>query len=185
VDVARAFLGIAPDPALRERLAALGERLRAHFPYAALRWIAPANYHLTLVFLGQTPLADIARIRTCVARVAASLAPSSYRLDAVRPFPGARAPRVIAAIPDDASGLLAWQQPLAAALGEEGFAIERRAYRPHLSLARWRGRSGCPPTADFPLGLEACATELHLYESRDGRYVPLFTLPCAGAVSGV
>ena len=56
MDVARTFLALDPDEALRAGLAALGERLRAHFRYAAVRWTAPANYHFTLVFLGQVVL---------------------------------------------------------------------------------------------------------------------------------
>ena len=110
MDVARTFLALAPDAALRERLAALGARLRVHFPYAALRWSVPANYHLTLVFLGRVALADIARIRVCVAPVAAALQPFRFRLGAVRAFPSARSPRVIAALPDDPAAFLAWQQ---------------------------------------------------------------------------
>ncbi|MBK8990239.1 MAG: RNA 2',3'-cyclic phosphodiesterase [Gammaproteobacteria bacterium] len=184
MDVARAFLALDPDEALRAGLAALGEPLRAHFPYAAVRWSAPANYYFTLVFLGQVALADIPRIQACVTPVAAALPPFRYRLGAVRPFPTARSPRVIAALPADASGFLAWQQALAAALAGAGFAIERRPFRAHLSLGRWRSRSGCPPTADFALDLEGSATQVCLYESREGRYWPLFNAPCRGSDPG-
>ncbi|MBK6277256.1 MAG: hypothetical protein IPF57_03550 [Gammaproteobacteria bacterium] len=108
MDVARAFLALDPDEALRAGLAALGEPLRAHFPYAAVRWTAPANYHFTLVFLGQVALADIPRIQACVTPVAAALPPFRYRLGAVRrsPLRALRA-RVIVALPADASGLTA------------------------------------------------------------------------------
>jgi len=178
VDLARTFLAITPDEALRERLAALGPELRAHFPYQAARWIAPANYHFTLVFLGRTALAELPRIEDCVTRVAATLVPFRYRLASVRAFPSARSPRVIAALPAQTEGFLAWQQPLAAALAGAGFAIERRAYRPHLTLGRWRGRSGCPQIEDLALDLEANAGAIHLYESREGRYWPLFERAC-------
>jgi 2'-5' RNA ligase len=181
VDVARTFLALDPDEALRERLAAAGAGLRAHFPYTQLRWIAPANYHFTLVFLGHVAVADVARIHARVAALAPGMAPFAYRLVAARAFPSARSPRVIAALPDAAAGFLAWQQPLAAALAEEGFAVERRPYRPHLTLARWRGRSSCPDSGDFPLDLAGSAAEIRLYESREGRYWPLFSLPCGGA----
>ena len=184
MDVARTFLALDPDEALRAGLAALGERLRAHFPYAAVRWTVPANYHFTLVFLGQVAVADIARIQACVTPVAAALVPFRYRLGAVRPFPSARAPRVMAALPADATGFLAWQEPLAAALAAAGFAIERRPYRAHLSLGRWRSRSACPATGDFALDLEGSATQVCLYESREGRYWPLFSAPCRGSSAG-
>lgn len=184
MDVARTFLALDPDEALRAGLAALGERLRAHFPYAAVRWTVPANYHFTLVFLGQVAVADIARIQACVTPVAAALVPFRYRLGAVRPFPSARAPRVMAALPADAAGFLAWQPPLAAALAAAGFAIERRPYRAHLSLGRWRSRSACPATDDFALDLEGSATQVCLYESREGRYWPLFSAPCQGSSAG-
>lgn len=184
MDVARVFVALDPDQPLRAGLAALGKRLREHFPYAAVHWTRPENYHFTLVFLGQVAVAEIPRIQACVTPVAATLAPFRYRLAAVRPFPSARAPRVMAALPEDAAGFLAWQQPLAAALAAAGFAVERRPYRAHLSLGRWRSRAACPATDDFELDLEGHATGVLLYESREGRYWPLFGADCRGSGGG-
>lgn len=184
MDVARVFVALDPDEPLRAGLAALGKRLREHFPYPAVHWTRPENYHFTLVFLGQVAVAEIPRIQACVTPVAATLAPFRYRLAAVRPFPSARAPRVMAALPEDAAGFLAWQPPLAAALAAAGFAVERRPYRAHLSLGRWRSRAACPATDDFALDLEGSATGVLLYESREGRYWPLFGAACHGSGGG-
>ncbi|MCG3171026.1 MAG: RNA 2',3'-cyclic phosphodiesterase [Pseudomonadales bacterium] len=180
MDLIRAFLAIDPGEALRARFAALGHALGAHFPFPTLRWTQPQDYHLTLVFLGQVRLGEIVRVHDCVAQVAATLAPVRYRFDRVCAFPDPRAPRVIAALPSDPQPLKQWQAPLAALLADAGFAIERRAYRPHLSLARWKGRGSCAQEADFALDLGAEARAITLYQSRGGHYLPLFSERCAG-----
>ncbi len=170
----RCFLAIDPGAVLRARLAAL----TARFSSSALRWLAPEDYHLTLVFLGQVRVDEVVRIRGCVAAVTPTLAPLHYRLAVARAFPDAHKPRVLAALPDDPQSFLSWHAPLAATLAQAGFAIEHRAYRPHLSLARCKGRPADAQPADLALDLEGEARAVTLYESRGGHYWPLFRERC-------
>jgi len=178
VGLIRCFLAIDPGAALRARLVALHAALAARFPSPALRWIAPEDYHLTLVFLGQVRVDEVVRIRECVAAVTPTLVPLRYRLAVARAFPDAHKPRVLAALPDDPQPLLRWHAPLAFTLAQAGFAIEHRAYRPHLSLARWKGRPADAQPADLALELDGEARAVTLYESRGGHYWPLFRERC-------
>lgn len=178
MDLIRCFLAIDPGERLRARLAALQGLLAAHFPFPVLRWIAPSDYHLTLVFLGQVRVREIERIHDCVARIGVKLPPLHYRLVSARPFPDGRRPRVIAALPEDTRPFQRWQEPLADALGEAGFAVERRPYRAHLSLGRWKSRTACAQRDEFALDLEGMADAVTLYESRGGHYFPLFAERC-------
>lgn len=180
MDLIRVFVAIDPGDEARARLAAAREMLATHFAFPAVRWIEPRDYHLTLVFLGQVRMSEITTIHAEVAAVAAMLTPFRYRLGAARVFPDAQRPRVIAAMPVDPHAFQQWQAPLAERLSVAGFAIERRAYRPHLTLARWKSRHECPQQADLPLLAEGEARALTLYESRGGHYHVLFSERCTG-----
>ena len=184
MELIRCFLAIDPGESLRARLAALRGALAAHFSFPALRWVQPSDYHLTLVFLGQVRADEIERIHACVALLAPELHSLRYRLASVQAFPDVHRPRVVAALPADPQPFLCWQEPLAAALAGVGFSPERRAYRPHLSLGRWRSRLPCPQQEGFDLALDAEADAITLYESRGGHYQPLFRECCAQGCSG-
>lgn len=181
MDLIRVFVAIDPGEAVRTRFAAAREALAAHFTFPAVRWIEARDYHLTLVFLGQVRMSEITTIHAEVAAVAATLAPFRYQLDVACAFPDARRPRVIAALPADPDPFLRWQAPLAERLSAAGFAIERRTYRPHLTLARWKSRRECPQQAALSLLAEGEARALTLYESRGGHYHALFSERCTGA----
>lgn len=89
----RLFAGIALESAVKRRLAALAERLRAR-GFAA-RFEAADKYHLTLAFLGWVePLRLDAILHALEAAVAAHQ-PFELRLDRLGAFPHERRPRVV------------------------------------------------------------------------------------------
>lgn len=184
MDLIRCFLAIDPGENLRTQLGSLQGALATHFPFPALRWTQPRDYHLTLVFLGQVRPAEIVVIRQCVAGVAPELQPFRYRLVMACAFPDVHRPRVIAALPADPQPFRHWQQPLFCALAEAGLAPEHRPYRPHLSLGRWKSRASCPQQQGLGLGLEAEAVAVTLYESRGGHYQALFSSACTRGGAG-
>jgi len=181
LDLLRTFLAIAPGDALRARIEGLVAGLPACFGSSGLRWVRPENYHLTLVFLGATRPGSLPPLREAVAAVAARLRPVRFVFDRVEPFPRTARPRVLALLPRDPEPLRAWQAPLAEALVPLGFPAEPRAFRPHLSLARVRGRPGSGTSPVVTVHLEAEARDIVLFESAGGAYRPLFGIPCAAA----
>lgn len=184
MELIRTFLAVPPDDALQARLAALMPRAGAAEAATArgtdaLRWAEPSGLHLTLVFLGATRVAQIEALCAQVSSLARRLSAFAYALAGPVLFPDARRPRVLALEPVDGSGFHAWQRPLAVLCEEAGFAREARAYRPHLSLARVKR---APPVAMAALRepLPGIASQIVLYESRGGRYTPLFRAACEG-----
>jgi len=127
----RLFLAIAFPPALREALAADTAAVRDGF--AKARFADPALYHLTLAFLGEVPqprAADvIAAMKACRA------APFSLSIGALGRFRGREGDTVWRAVSADAE-LFCLQRTLSGELRNRGFALEARAYSPHLTLAR-------------------------------------------------
>jgi len=145
---------------------------------SAARWIAPANYHLTLVFLGANREDSLPALRERLSPVVAGFRPFRYALRGPVLFPDAGKPRVLALLPEDPLPFADWQTAVAAVCGALDFTLESRPFRPHLSLARIRrpGPAGLPAVKP---GLEGVAEQVRLYRSEGGVYTPLFTLACA------
>jgi 2'-5' RNA ligase len=133
----RAFVGI-PLPG---QLAA--EYLAAQRALAALRdvkWVEPANLHLTLKFLGQVPRASVPLLGQALERAAARGQPAVLEPGRLTAFPNDRAARVIVVELADASGAVGrLQADVERELAALGHPPEDRAFRTHVTLGRLRG----------------------------------------------
>ena len=133
----RLFFALLPDTAARRALAALAHDLARETGGRATR---AENLHLTLAFLGRVPQSRVAQVEAAGARAAATAEPFMLELDRVGVF---RSAGVAWAGPREvAPALRQVFATLSAALHEAGFAVEARAFHPHLTLAR---RSARPP----------------------------------------
>lgn len=134
----RAFVAIELPPTVKETLAGVVAELKAA-GISGLRPVRPEGVHLTLKFLGDVPADRIGAIGDAAGRAAARHAPFALSLSGAGAFPGGRAPRVLwAGIAGDLERLAALQATVDVHLAELGFARERRAFNPHLTLARLR-----------------------------------------------
>jgi RNA 2',3'-cyclic 3'-phosphodiesterase len=111
-----------------------------------VRWVKPEGIHLTLKFLGETP---VARLDSVVAALDSAVpeAPGiELSLSRVGAFSDRRAPRVIwagifekeggARSKADHGRLLQLAERIETWLAAAGFPRERRSFAPHLTLAR-------------------------------------------------
>ena len=111
--------------------------LRARWPRA--RWMEPANQHVTLKFLGATDVDALDDVTAAVAGAVRRHEPAPVRLSALGVFPGPRRARVLWVGLDDPRDLLgSLAADLAAAFEPLGYEREKREFRPHLTLARFR-----------------------------------------------
>lgn len=138
----RAFLAVAPDEEARSRLDAVGRELRRRVPHG-VSWVAPSLLHLTLAFLGEVDPTRGDSAMESAREVAAGAAPFDVTLAGLGAFPDELAPRVVfASVAEGRARLAALADELAAALRARGFALDERAYNPHVTLARPRRTSG-------------------------------------------
>lgn len=104
---------------------------------AGWRLIPPANYHLTLCFLGDQLPATLAalaeRLRTGIPR-----RPGRGRALALAPFPTPAAPLVALELMPDAA-LLALHTAVARCVAATGIIDAASGFRPHITLARGAG----------------------------------------------
>lgn len=129
----RLFTGIpVPESAAHEL-----ERLRGGMHGA--RWVEPAAYHITLSFIGEADRALAEAIITALAGVRA--APFSLRLAGIGSF-GRQRPRAVWAGVEDSAALERLQVRQASVLAALGITLEKRKFRPHVTLARLKSGSG-------------------------------------------
>jgi len=123
----RCFFALWPGEEVRERLA-----LEAKRASSKGRVQHPGDLHLTLVFLG--PVKDAQW--PCVEVAAAGIRGLPFTLDIQRTGYWLR-PRILWAAPTETPAALSrLVADLNLGLGDCGFASERRAYKPHVTLLR-------------------------------------------------
>jgi 2'-5' RNA ligase len=176
--VIRLFVALDLPAAVRRALSRWGREAVAD--EEALRPIAPENMHVTLCFLGWREEDEAEHIGRLVSGCAAPVAGLGLGEGAWLP---PRRPRVLAVDLADGAGALAeLQRGVSDALAAEaGYEPERRAYRPHVTVARVKGRArvrarelGPPPDSRFD------GEGLTLYRSRlergGARYEPVVSV---------
>jgi len=105
--------------------------------------VHPEGIHLTLKFLGniEEPLVD--KIGDILKRIADGARPFQLKVRNLGVFPNARQPRVLwVGVTDGDEESCALQQKIDEALQPLGFEKEKRAYHPHLTLARIKSLRG-------------------------------------------
>ena len=89
----RAFIAIEMPNAVISALAGLQQDLKSM--RLNVRWVRPANIHLTLTFLGDIQLTKIGAIADSMTDAAGGIAPFRLTLRGLGFFPGVRRPRVM------------------------------------------------------------------------------------------
>lgn len=164
----RAFFGLPVPETSREPLARYLEACASVAP--AFRWVAVANLHLTVRFVGSVE-------RELVEGVAGNLAAAGLRsfelqLGDLGTFKRGPLVRVVwMGLRQGAAQAAELAADVDAACSRAGLAPEARAFQPHLTLARARSRVGgvLPVLPEAPRVEPWHAHELVLYQSRLGR----------------
>lgn len=133
----RAFIAIELPPSVISLL----EKTQQGFKSAGLRakWVRPENIHLTLKFLGNIDPGDIDKIGEAMSDAVKNFDPFTLAAGGVGVFPGIKRPRVIwVGLGGQTQSLFAVQRKLEDNLAVIGFAREKRQFKGHLTLGRFR-----------------------------------------------
>lgn len=133
----RLFVALDIPDEIRRRLADYAERLRQEIPqFAAARWTRVDGLHVTLKFIGEYPEAKLPQLRDALVKIASPTFDVSFA--GAEFFPNARSPRVLVAGVSAGRELAALAQSVEETCARLGIEQERRAYHPHLTLARFK-----------------------------------------------
>lgn len=168
----RLFFALGVPPAQRKAIA----RWRAELHLRAGKPVPSENFHITLMFLGAVPLAQLESICEAVEAMPKPEGLVTLMLDHLDHWRAAEALVLAARQPPKA--LLRLVYYLEQALLPLGLGDTRREYRPHLTLAR--KYTGQAPEAAVAPEFILRAGEFGLYESVRGEYRLLRSWALAG-----
>ena len=103
-----------------------------------LKWSDPDNWHIILVFLGNTPETEIDVLQRLIEESFTDIPSFNTRLKGIGVFPNAHNPKVLWLGIEDIQLLISAQTRLVELLQLHGFAIDNKPLKPHLTLARIR-----------------------------------------------
>jgi 2'-5' RNA ligase len=131
----RTFIALEMNRTLQRHLTGVIQQVAQVLP--GIRWVDPAGVHLTLAFLGELTDGELEGVKHAVASAARQSQPFAYSLSHLGSFGSPRQPRVIWVGIEEASGTLKHlHHVLNLELEQRKFAIEKRPFAPHLTLAR-------------------------------------------------
>lgn len=173
----RVFVAVGLSSEAREQLVDAVDRIRQQAP-EGIQWADPSGMHLTLKFMGNIPLEDVAPLLDCLKPVAAGHPPFALELAGLGMFPNRHKPRVLwAGVGGDLDALSRLQRDSESAITALGHPPEERPFRPHITLGRprrtvsdtYRSRVGAVVSGLTPLeevrwqvdSIEVMQSELH------------------------
>ncbi|EFK05839.1 2'-5' RNA ligase [delta proteobacterium NaphS2] len=115
-----------------------------------LRWIKPDNVHLTVVFMGNIPEDKIEAVGDTARKVCAGFSPFDVTPGPVGFFGSRRHPRVLwMGLNGEVRSMGYFRDALQKKLKPFGIKRERRPYKPHLTLGRFRKNAHPWPHLDY------------------------------------
>ncbi len=132
----RTFIAVEVSEAVRSRAAELISCLRGE---TKVSWVAPANMHITLKFLGDQPDEAVAAICQAVQEGAAAVDPFEFYCQGAGAFPGIQRPRTLwLGVTEGCDDFRTLHAAVDAALARRRFPKDWQLFRPHLTIGRVR-----------------------------------------------
>ncbi|MGH7774843.1 MAG: RNA 2',3'-cyclic phosphodiesterase [Candidatus Binatia bacterium] len=131
----RAFVGVRIDPNVVEKICEVQSQLKRSL--IGIRWVGRENLHFTLKFLGAVEEEKVAPIANGLEQALRAIPPFTIIGRGIGVFPGIKRARVLwVGLEGKTLGSLAME--VERALEPIGFEREKRDFRPHLTIGRWR-----------------------------------------------
>ena len=172
ISVLRLFVAIDLPDDVRAGLRRWQSELQPLLLPRAVRWTKPEQFHLTLKFLRNVPVADTDALRQAIGGVCQAARPMRLRAEGAGFFPNAHSPRVLWVDIKSADGLLMdFQRQLERAIERFAEKREDKTFTAHVTLARlekWRSGETEKLKAAVMVGRtfgEWAATEVQLIKS--------------------
>lgn len=180
METIRAFIAVDIPREVKEKFSEAQGKLRRSG--ADVRWVQPHNAHVTLQFLGDTPVEKVEDLKAALGRVAASHHAFEVAIEGLGVFPNPRRPRVVwIGVSKGANELAALQRSVGEEMRRLGFQPEERAFSAHITLGRVKSPKNTERLAsilEMEKGFHAghfLATEIRLIRSVLSSEGPTYT----------
>ncbi|WP_165842290.1 RNA 2',3'-cyclic phosphodiesterase [Paenibacillus xerothermodurans] len=143
----RLFLAVAIGREQREQIERNMEILQRALTFQ--KWVQPDDLHVTLKFLGDTPLDTAEQVKAATRKLAAGHTPFSLSLQGLGTFGRSASPSILwLGVSGDLTALGELQSQVEHSVEPFGFTREDGTYSPHVTLARrFQGASALLPSA--------------------------------------
>ena len=133
----RLFIAIPIPEPVRDEIIRVQQELQPLVPRNVARWTRPDQFHLTLRFLGDVPVAGLEKLKESVNTVCRTAQPLQLRAEGVGFFPNPRSPRVIWVGIDDREGRLGdLQKQIETVAGQFSSEPGEKNFTGHVTLGR-------------------------------------------------
>ncbi len=133
----RSFLAFELPSDIKQKVALVSDELRRS--RLNVRWVKPANIHLTIVFMGNINPDLLPVMAEEIGKDCLAYKPFDISLRGLGIFPGTRRPRVLwLGLETDREILSSFRKGLQERLEPFGIKQEKRGFSPHLTLGRFR-----------------------------------------------
>ena len=175
----RAFIAIELPQNVKQELGQVSKTLAAQLLSRSVRWVQPANMHLTLRFLGDTAVSRLPRLAQALDDLVTKHSSFQLQLNRVGCFPNPKRPRVIWIGVNGAEAiLLAIKRELDERLVPLGWATEDKPFHAHLTIGRV-GNGRLPATMNWTVPVSPVSFSVngvHLIESQLTPKGPVYTV---------
>ncbi|USB34015.1 RNA 2',3'-cyclic phosphodiesterase [Paenibacillus sp. YPG26] len=170
-ETGRLFIAVPLPDSLQNTI---GEWTREHLGHLQFRkWVHPADMHITLQFLGDTPLQKVPELSEALRHAVKGFGSFPLEVRGLGTFGRPAVPSILwTGIDGQVSRLTDLYKQVTAATSRLGFQLEERPYKPHITLARsYQGESsfnlkGLDSTVSFG---EWSPDSVVIYRTRMGR----------------
>ena len=148
----RSFLAFELSPEIKQIIFNVsGEMKRSSLD---VRWVKPGNIHLTIVFLGNIPEERMEVVNIAAEKVCRRYGPFNVSLTAAGIFFNRHNPRTLwIGLKGDLERMSYFKNALQKHLRSLGIKEEKRKFKPHLTLGRFRRGAGFTPRLDELLSM--------------------------------
>jgi 2'-5' RNA ligase len=136
----RSFVAINLDDSLRNEIDGATAGLKSG--NWDVKWVSPANLHITLKFLGEIPEKSVTELKETLSSVVSRHESFVLKFRGVGVFPDKKRPRVIWIDILESDKLVKLQEEVENSLIPYGFEREDRSFSAHLTIGRIRSSGG-------------------------------------------
>jgi len=131
----RTFIALDMPPEIKAALAKYVQPLKSL--RGRVSWVKPENLHLTLKFLGDTPVNRVDEIAAALQQITAASTAFAATVSGAGAFPNDEHPRMLWVGLNEATGTLKnLLRIIDDRMHDFGYAKEKRAFTPHLTIGR-------------------------------------------------
>jgi 2'-5' RNA ligase len=138
METIRTFIAVDFPLEIKEKITEITAFFQTKLLPAQIKWVDPEHMHLTLKFMGETPLDKLVQIKQSIHQVVSGFPSFKIEIKALGMYPNIKRPRVIWLGINDENNLILLHNQLDQALKDEGIKPEKRPFYPHLTIGRVR-----------------------------------------------